>query len=156
LTCTSSPSSMPMILTFGLLMELLSSCIFLSQLLSCLTKSSSVFSLMSILSSNSEIYLSPALVCWSGLPLFFFIVLFLTKGTFYFKDYCLILFSEIFYILFQLLCHISFFIVCFVSLWCLLKTSLSSFSCFCVFPSFLFVVSWNFLSASCTFWLTVL
>jgi hypothetical protein len=43
---------MPMILRFGLLMELLSSCIFLSQLLSCLTK---VFSLISILSWSSEI-----------------------------------------------------------------------------------------------------
>jgi hypothetical protein len=43
LACTSSPSSMPMILRIGLLMELLSSCIFLSQLLSCLTKISSVY-----------------------------------------------------------------------------------------------------------------
>jgi hypothetical protein len=43
LACTSSPSSMLMILRFGVLMELLNSCIFLSQLLSCLTKISSVF-----------------------------------------------------------------------------------------------------------------
>jgi hypothetical protein len=43
LACTSSPSSMPMSLRFGLLMELLTSYIFLSQLLSCLTKISSVF-----------------------------------------------------------------------------------------------------------------
>jgi hypothetical protein len=49
LACTSSPS-MPMILKFGLLMELLNSCIFLSQLLCCLTKISFVFSLISILS----------------------------------------------------------------------------------------------------------
>jgi hypothetical protein len=42
LVCTSSPSSMPMILRFGL-KESLSSYIFLSQLLSCLTKISSVF-----------------------------------------------------------------------------------------------------------------
>jgi hypothetical protein len=34
---------MPMILRFGLLMELVSSCIFFSQDLSCLTNSSSVF-----------------------------------------------------------------------------------------------------------------
>jgi hypothetical protein len=34
---------MSMNLRFGFLMELLSSCIFLSQLLSCLTNSSSVF-----------------------------------------------------------------------------------------------------------------
>jgi hypothetical protein len=39
----TSSSSMPMILRFGLLMQSLSSCIFLSQLLSCLTKISSVF-----------------------------------------------------------------------------------------------------------------
>jgi hypothetical protein len=37
------------------LMEMVSSCIFLSQDLSCLTTSSSVFPLISILSSNSEI-----------------------------------------------------------------------------------------------------
>jgi hypothetical protein len=44
LACTSSSSSMPMILMFALLMASLSSCIFLSQLLSCLTKISFVFS----------------------------------------------------------------------------------------------------------------
>jgi hypothetical protein len=38
--CTSSPSSMPMILKFGLLMESVSSCVFFSQVLSCLTNSS--------------------------------------------------------------------------------------------------------------------
>jgi hypothetical protein len=37
------------------LMELVSSCIFLSQILSCLSNSSSVFPLISILSSSSEI-----------------------------------------------------------------------------------------------------
>jgi hypothetical protein len=45
---------MPMILRFGLLMKLVSSCIFLSQLLSCLTFLQ-FFSLISILSSTSEI-----------------------------------------------------------------------------------------------------
>jgi hypothetical protein len=43
LGCISSPSSKPMTLRFGLLMESLSSCIFFSQLLSCFTKSSSGF-----------------------------------------------------------------------------------------------------------------
>jgi hypothetical protein len=43
LACTSSPSSVAMIFRFGLLMELLSSCVFISQLLSLLSKSSSVF-----------------------------------------------------------------------------------------------------------------
>jgi hypothetical protein len=37
--------------------------------------------------------------------------------------------------------HIPLFIVSFVSLWCLLKSSLSSFSHFCVFSWCLFVVS---------------
>jgi hypothetical protein len=90
LACTSSPSSMPMILRFGLLTELLSSCIFLSKLLSCVT-------------SNYNSY-------------------------------------------------ISLFIGSFVLLWCLLKSSLSSFICFCVFLCALFLVSWNFFSASYTFW----
>jgi hypothetical protein len=45
----------PMILRFGLLMKLVSSYIFLLQDLSCLTNSSSVFPLISILSSSSEI-----------------------------------------------------------------------------------------------------
>jgi hypothetical protein len=40
LACISSPSSMPMILRFGLLIESPSSCIFLSQLLSSWTKNS--------------------------------------------------------------------------------------------------------------------
>jgi hypothetical protein len=47
LACTSSPS-MPMFLRFGLLMESLGSCIFLSQLLRCLTKISSVFFLSAL------------------------------------------------------------------------------------------------------------
>jgi hypothetical protein len=69
LACTSSPSSMPMILRFGLLMESLNFCIFLSQLLSCLNKIYSVFSLFSILSMRFCLPL--VLVCWSGLPLCF-------------------------------------------------------------------------------------
>jgi hypothetical protein len=50
---------------------LLSSCIYLSQVLSCLTYSSSVFHLISISYSRSEILSSTCLVCWSGLPLWF-------------------------------------------------------------------------------------
>jgi hypothetical protein len=61
LVCTSSPS-MPMNLRFGLWMELLSSCIFLSQLLSCLTRISSVFYLIYILSLSSDFSLSLVLV----------------------------------------------------------------------------------------------
>jgi hypothetical protein len=53
------------------LMVLVSSCTFLSQVFSCLTNSSLVFPLISILSSSSEICLPLVLVCWSGLPLCF-------------------------------------------------------------------------------------
>jgi hypothetical protein len=45
---TFSPSSMPMVLRFGLLMESVSSCMFLSKVFSCLTNSSSVFPLILI------------------------------------------------------------------------------------------------------------
>jgi hypothetical protein len=75
---------MPMILRFDLLMELLSSCIFLSQLLSCLTKSSSVFALISILSPSSEIFFPLVLFCWSGFPLFFCLFVWL-KGLFIYR-----------------------------------------------------------------------
>jgi hypothetical protein len=43
-------------------------------------------------------------------------------------------------------------VLCFT--WCLFKSSLSSFICFCVL-SCSFLVSWNFLGASGTFWLTL-
>jgi hypothetical protein len=48
--CTSSPSLMPMILKFCLLMELVSFCVFFSQVLSCLINSSSAF--LSLLQSG--------------------------------------------------------------------------------------------------------
>jgi hypothetical protein len=50
--CLTLFSFNTMILRFGLLMELVSCCIFLSQLLSCLTYISPVFPLISILSSE--------------------------------------------------------------------------------------------------------
>jgi hypothetical protein len=66
----------------------------------------------------------------------------LTKGTFYFQKFCLILFSEIFHIIvklfFYIFCcllsfiYIFFSIVSFLSLWCFLKSSLISFICYCV------------------------
>jgi hypothetical protein len=43
LACTSSPPMMPMICRFGLLMESQSSCIYLSQLFSLISKYSTVF-----------------------------------------------------------------------------------------------------------------
>jgi hypothetical protein len=57
-----------MILRFGLFMDLLSSCMFLSQLWSCLTK---ISSLISILFQTLRFSLPLVLVCWSGLPLCF-------------------------------------------------------------------------------------
>jgi hypothetical protein len=53
--------SMPMILRFGLLVALLSSYIFFSQVLSCLTK-------ISFFSSSLAFCIPLVLVCWSGLP----------------------------------------------------------------------------------------
>jgi hypothetical protein len=55
---------MPMIIKFGLLLELVNSCIFLSQELSCLINSSSVFPLTTISSSSSEIPSSPCSNLW--------------------------------------------------------------------------------------------
>jgi hypothetical protein len=67
LSYTSSPSSMPMIFRFGLLMESLSSFMFFLYLLICLTKICSVFSLIYSLSLSSEVLSSTCFVCWSGL-----------------------------------------------------------------------------------------
>jgi hypothetical protein len=50
---------------------------------------------------------------------------------------------------------ISLFIVFSVYLWCLFRAPMSSFICFCVFSYSLFLLSWNYLSASCTFQLTM-
>jgi hypothetical protein len=58
LACTYFPSSMPVVLKFSLLMDLVNFCIFISQVLSCLTNNSSVFHLIFISSSSSEILLS--------------------------------------------------------------------------------------------------
>jgi hypothetical protein len=62
LAFTSSPLSMPMILRIGFLIESLSSFIFLSQLLSFWLRV--VFSLISILSSSSEILSSTSRVAF--------------------------------------------------------------------------------------------
>jgi hypothetical protein len=68
--CTSS-SSISMILRFGLLMELVSSYIFLSQVLSCMSNTSSVFPLISISFSSSEILCSACSSLLSVLPMCF-------------------------------------------------------------------------------------
>jgi hypothetical protein len=103
--CPSSPSSMPMILMFGLLMESVSYCIFFSQVLSCLTNSSSVFLLISISSSSSEILSS----AWSGSLLEWPSILFCISVSFYF--------FEVFHIMGHLLFNIINFVLnSFVSL----------------------------------------
>jgi hypothetical protein len=53
------------------LMESVSSCIFFSQVLSCLTNSSLVFPLITISSLNSEILSSVCSIFWIGLPFCF-------------------------------------------------------------------------------------
>jgi hypothetical protein len=50
---------------------------------------------------------------------------------------------------------IPLFILFSVLLWCLFRAPLSSCICFCVLSYSLFLVSWNFLSVSCSFWLTM-
>jgi hypothetical protein len=70
---------MPTILRFDLLMESVSSCIFLSHVLSCLTKSYLVFPWISILSLSSEVLSStcssllewPSIVFYVSVSFFF-------------------------------------------------------------------------------------
>jgi hypothetical protein len=69
LACSSSFST-TMIHSFGLLMELQNSYVFLSKLLGLFSKECSVFSLISILSPSPDI-LSLVPVCWSGFQLYF-------------------------------------------------------------------------------------
>jgi hypothetical protein len=57
--------------------------------------------------------------------------------------------------IFNLNSFISVFMVFSVSLWYLFRAPMSSFIYYCVFPFSLFLLFWNFLSASCTFWLTM-
>jgi hypothetical protein len=91
------------------------------------------------------------LVCWSGLLLCF---VFFCYSLFWGFPYHGSLTLQ--YCLVSSLIHLSLFIVFSVSLWCLFRSPVSSFICLCVFLYSLFLVSWNSLSASCTFWLTVL
>jgi hypothetical protein len=72
LAWTSSPS-LPMICRFGLFRELLSSCILFYQLFSLLSKNSSYFSLISILSSIPEILCSTCSSLLEWLSIVFFI-----------------------------------------------------------------------------------
>jgi Zn-dependent protease with chaperone function len=78
-------------------------------------------------------------------------IFYLMKGSFYFQDFCWILFSEVFHILLYssfisfivfFISFITFFVISWVSFWSFLKTSLSSFICYYVFSNFLFEYSW--------------
>jgi hypothetical protein len=131
---------MPMFCRFGLLMESLSFCVFLFQLLTLLSKRSSVFSLIFIFSSSPEILSS---TCSSLLQWLFLDFLF-DLWNFLFPGFCLILFSEVFHIFVKFLFHILccllyiidlFFIVSFVSFWSLVKSFLSIYSFLCL-PKF--------------------
>jgi hypothetical protein len=82
LPCTSSPSSMLLILRFGLLMELLYSCIFLSQLLSCLTKIFLFFLEFLINIQALRFCLPLVLLCWSSTPCHFTVFFVWLKGLF--------------------------------------------------------------------------
>jgi hypothetical protein len=140
LACTSSPSSMPMILRFGLSMESLGSCIFLSQLLSYLTKSSSVFSLISISSLSSEILSSTcsSLLEWPSTVFFVWL-----NGLFISRIYVWF-FSEVFHIFVQLLfcilyCYLQFMYLSFYNVLCftlVVVEVFSEFIYFCVFSCY--------------------
>jgi hypothetical protein len=115
LACSSSPSSMTMILRLGLLMESLSSYIFLSQLLSCLTKISSVFFLSFLLYLLAlRFCLLLVLVCWSHVPLWFVWLtgLFISRISvwFSFLRFFISLFSSSFIFCFVFLIHTSLFL----------------------------------------------
>jgi hypothetical protein len=113
------------------------------------------FSLISILSLSSKILSSTccSLLEWPSTVFFC-----LTKGTKNFQDFYwffFLRFSISLFSFFFIFCivifnsYISFFIVSFVSLWCLLKSSLSSFICFCVFSHVFYFwcleISWVYL-----------
>jgi hypothetical protein len=105
------------------------------------------FSLISILSSSSEILSSTfySLLEWPSTVFFVWLMgLFISNISvwFFFLMYSISLFNSsfMFYVVF-FISYISFFIVSFGSLWYLLKSSLSSFICFCVFSCSLFLVS---------------
>jgi hypothetical protein len=143
-----------MILRFGLLMESVSSCIFLSQVLSCLTNYSSVFPLIFISSSSSEKTLNESfahssLLEWPS-------ILFCISVFFFFLRFSMSwVTSSLILPILVLNSFISLFMMFSVSLWYLFRAPTSSFICFCVFPYSLFLLSWNFLSASYMFWLTM-
>jgi hypothetical protein len=57
--------------------------------------------------------------------------------------------------IFGLNSFISLFMVFSVSFWCSFRAPMISFIWFCIFSYSLFLLSWNYLSASCAFWSTM-
>jgi hypothetical protein len=133
------------------LMELVSSCIFLSQVLSCLTNRSSVFPFISISSSSSEILSS---VC-SSLLVWLFILFYFSASFIFLRFSISWATASLMLSIFFLNSLISLFMVLSVSVWCLFRAPTNSFICVCVFSNSLFLLSWNFLSVSSTFWWNV-
>jgi hypothetical protein len=102
-------------------MELVSSFIFLSQVLSCLTNSASVFPLISISSSSSEILSSAysSLLEWPS-------IVFCISVSFFFMRFSISwVTSSLILSIFTLNSLISLFVVFSVSLWYLFRASMS-------------------------------
>jgi hypothetical protein len=109
------------------LMESVSSCTFFSQVLSCLTNSSSFFSLITISSLSSEILSS----AYSSLLHWPFILFYISVSFFFLRFSISWVASSLISSIFILISFISLFIVYFVSLWCLCSASIFSFICSC-------------------------
>jgi hypothetical protein len=126
------------------LIESVSSCIFFSQVLSCLTNSSSHFPFI-IISS------------WSlGDSVFslFYSAISISVSFFFLRFSILWVTFSLILSIFSLNLFISLFLVFSVSVWYLFRVPKISFICCCVFSCSLILLSWNFLSASYMFWLT--
>jgi hypothetical protein len=116
-----------------------------------LSNSSSVFPLITISSLIYEILSSAcsSLLEWPSTLFCISVSLFFLRFSISKATFSLIL------SIFSLNSFTSLFMVFSVSFWCLFRAPMTSFICFCVFSYYLFLLSWNFLSASCTFWLTM-
>jgi hypothetical protein len=133
----------------------LSSFIFLSQFFILLSKNSSTYSLIYVLSLSPEV-LSSTL---SSMLEWFSTLLFILCKKIYISGISVwFSFSEVFHIFVRLLFHvcaiffisyISFFIISLVWFWSLLKFILNSFSFFCVFSIFYLCCLWYSLSCIC-------
>jgi hypothetical protein len=126
---------MPMILKFGLLMESVSSCIFFSQVLSCLIVLQFSFNYHLIFEFWDSVF---SLFCSAWLAFHFVL------------QFCFILFLRfsiswvalsVMFSIFALSSFISLLIVFFVSLWCLYSASMVSFISSCAFSNSLFLLS---------------